>query len=76
MIAAWKCTLAPDPNKVVGHLPNETSRFTWFIQPMEQLLLYKSYLQNTAPLICGGLEIPIEVSVAMTKLQREQASFS
>ena len=32
-IAAWKRTPAPDPNKVVGHLPNES------IAPMVQMLL-------------------------------------
>ena len=30
-IAAWKRASVPDPNKVVGHLQNEISRFTWFI---------------------------------------------
>ena len=72
VIASWKRASASDPNEVVSQLPNEVSRFTLFIQPMEQFSLYKSYLLNIAPLIRAGMEIPIEVCVAMATFNKNK----
>ena len=66
-IAAWKRASAPNPAKVVGHLPNEISRFTWFIIAHGAVVTVRvvSPKYRRSPLIRGGLEIPIEVCVAM-----------
>ena len=66
-IAAWNRASAPDPNKVVGHLPNEISRFTWFIIAHGAVVTVRviSPKYRRSPLIRGGLEIPIEVCASM-----------
>ena len=52
---------------VVGHLPREVSRFTYFIISHGARVFCKVVEVNhrRSPLIQGGLEIPIEVTVEM-----------
>ena len=66
-IAAWKRASAHDPDKVVGHVPNEFSRFTWFIIAHGTIVTARvvSLKHRRSPLIRGGLEIPIKVCVVM-----------
>ena len=65
--AAWNCASVPDPNKVVGHLPNEISHFTWFIIAYGAVVTVQviSPKYRRSPLIRGGLDIPIEVCASM-----------
>lgn len=60
-IAAYK------QESVVGHLPKEISRFTWFIIRHGAAVTVKvvDVRQRRSPLIRGGLEIPVEVTVSM-----------
>ena len=53
--------------RVVGHLPREISRFTWFIISHGTVVSVKvvDIHQRRSPLVQGGLEIPVEVYVAM-----------
>ena len=53
--------------QVVGHLPKEISRFTWFIINRGAAVSVKVVDINyrRSPLVQGGLEIPIEVCVVM-----------
>ena len=66
-VAACKCASAPNPDKVVGHITNEISRFTWFIIAHEAVVTVwvVSVKHKRSSLICGALEIPIEVCVVM-----------
>ena len=52
---------------VVGHLPREISRFTYFIIDLGASMTCKvvDTAHRRSPLIQGGLEIPIEVNVEM-----------
>ena len=53
--------------QVVGHLPKEISRFTWFIMEHRAAVTVKvvDIKHRRSPLVQGGLEIPIEVVVVM-----------
>ena len=53
--------------QVVGHLPKEISRFTWFIMEHGAAVTVKvvDIKHRRSPLVQGGLEIPIEVVVVM-----------
>ena len=66
-IAAWNHASVPDPNKVVGHLPNEISHFTWFIITHGAVVTVQviSPKYRRSPLIHGGLDIPMEVCASM-----------
>ena len=67
VITAWKRASLLDPNKVVGHIPNATSHFTWFIIAHGAVVTVRvvSLKHRRSPLISGGLGIPIEVCVVM-----------
>ena len=62
-IAAVKRGGGGSQDKVVGHLPREISRFTWFIVSHGASVMIKvvDVRQRRSPLIQGGLEIPVEV---------------
>ena len=53
--------------QVIGHLPREISRFTWFIIDHGASVSVKvvDVHQRRSPLVQGGLEIPIEVCIVM-----------
>ena len=57
-LIAWRPASAPDPNKVVGHLPNERTCFTWFIiaHGAVATVWVMSPKYRRLPLIRGGLE--------------------
>ena len=52
---------------VVGHLPREISRFSWFIINRGAVISVKVVDVNRrkSPLVQGGLETPVKVIVAM-----------
>ena len=52
---------------IIGHLPKEISQFTWFVIRYGAAVTVKviDVRQRTSPLIQGGLEIPVEVTVSM-----------
>lgn len=66
-IAVMKCLSGTLVNTVVGHLPREISRFTHFIIVHGARVSCKvtEVHYRRSPLIQGGLEIPIEVTVEM-----------
>ena len=66
-IAALKQQQLRSRQQVVGHLPREISRFTWFIIDHGATVSAKvvDIQQRRSPLVQGGLEIPIEVCVVM-----------
>ena len=66
-IAALKHRSETHREHVVGHLPREISRYTWFIinHGAEVFVQVVDVNHRRSPLVQGGLEIPIEVSIVM-----------
>ena len=66
-IAAFKQRPGFLREEIVGHLPREISRFTYFIIVHGGVVTVKVIDVNhrRSPLIQGGLEIPVEISVEM-----------
>ena len=66
-IAAMKRLPGSIVESVVGHLPREISRFTYFILVHGGIVLCKVIDINhrRSPLVQRGLEIPVEVTVEM-----------
>ena len=64
-IAAMK--RGANQDKIVGHLPREISRFTWFILSHGASVTIKvvDVRRRRSPLIWGGLEIPVEIAIKM-----------
>ena len=56
-----------DSDKIVGHLPMETSRITKFIVDIVAKCTLKIRGMNyiRSPLVQGGLEVPCEVTITM-----------
>ena len=61
----------------VGHLPREISRFTCFIIQHGALVIVKvlDTQHRRSPLVQGGLEIPIEVTVKMDYSPQNKDAF-
>ena len=61
----------------IGHLPKEISRFTWFIHYGATVTVRViSDNHRRSPLIQGGLEIPVEVSVMMISSEKNNAALA
>ena len=67
MIATFKRRPGFLREQIVGHLPREISRFTHYIIVHGGVVTVKVLDMNHCrlPLIQGGLEIPVEVSIVM-----------
>jgi hypothetical protein len=60
----------------VGHLPKEISRITRYIMLYGALVSVKvvDIHRRRSPLVQGGLEIPVEVTVTMTYSEKNKAA--
>ena len=66
-VAATKDVSGHSSSVIVGHLPKEISRVTWYIMQYGATVTVRVCDINyrRSPLIQGGLEIPVEVTVCM-----------
>ena len=64
----------PHADTIVGHLPKELSQFTFYIMNYGARITAKalSTQHRRSPLVQGGLEIPIQVTVRMYNSKKNQ----
>lgn len=64
--------------QIIGHLPREISRFSWFIMSYGATITVQvvDINRRRSPLVQGGLEIPVKVTISMQASDANSCSYT